>query len=81
MPTEDAKNADPTSQLPRRDSATNKNVNHQMDENLSRESDTPVEDSVETDKLSDSKSEYGGQAGPEPTRYGVWEKNGRCTDF
>ena len=81
MPTEDAKNADPTSQLPRKDSAITKNVNHQMDENLSRESDTPVEDSVETDKLSDSKSEYGGQAGPEPTRYGDWEKNGRCTDF
>lgn len=26
-------------------------------------------------------TEHGGQAGPEPTRYGDWEKNGRCTDF
>jgi len=26
-------------------------------------------------------TEIGGQAGPEPTRYGDWEKNGRCTDF
>jgi hypothetical protein len=25
--------------------------------------------------------EIGGQQGPEPTRYGDWEKNGRCTDF
>ena len=25
--------------------------------------------------------EQGGQAGPEPTRYGDWEKNGRVTDF
>jgi len=25
--------------------------------------------------------EYGGQKGPEPTRYGDWEKAGRCTDF
>jgi len=25
--------------------------------------------------------ELGGQTGPEPTRYGDWEKNGRCTDF
>jgi len=25
--------------------------------------------------------ETGGQKGPEPTRYGDWEKNGRCTDF
>lgn len=25
--------------------------------------------------------ESGGQAGLEPTRYGDWEKKGRCTDF
>lgn len=25
--------------------------------------------------------EIGGQEGPEPTRYGDWEKGGRCTDF
>ncbi|MDQ3204978.1 MAG: DUF1674 domain-containing protein [Pseudomonadota bacterium] len=25
--------------------------------------------------------EYGGREGPEPTRYGDWEKNGRCIDF
>ena len=25
--------------------------------------------------------EIGGQQGPEPTRYGDWEKGGRCTDF
>jgi len=25
--------------------------------------------------------EIGGQAGPEPTRFGDWERNGRCTDF
>jgi hypothetical protein len=33
---------------------------------------------------SQSKSlpkEYGGPKGKEPTRYGDWEKNGRCTDF
>lgn len=26
-------------------------------------------------------SETGGPKGPEPTRYGDWEKNGRCIDF
>ena len=26
-------------------------------------------------------SETGGPKGPEPTRYGDWEQNGRCTDF
>jgi hypothetical protein len=25
--------------------------------------------------------EIGGTAGPEPTRFGDWEKNGRCIDF
>jgi hypothetical protein len=25
--------------------------------------------------------EIGGPPGPEPTRYGDWEKNGRCIDF
>lgn len=25
--------------------------------------------------------EHGGPKGPEPTRYGDWEKNGRCIDF
>jgi hypothetical protein len=25
--------------------------------------------------------EIGGPAGPEPTRFGDWEKNGRCIDF
>ena len=26
-------------------------------------------------------TEYGGPRGKEPTRYGDWEKNGRCIDF
>jgi len=25
--------------------------------------------------------ELGGPAGPEPTRYGDWERKGRCIDF
>ena len=32
-------------------------------------------------KTDNSISEEGGPKGPEPTRYGDWEKNGRCTDF
>lgn len=27
------------------------------------------------------EGEIGGVGGPEPTRYGDWEKNGRCIDF
>ncbi len=29
----------------------------------------------------ESKKEIGGPSGPEPTRYGDWEVNGRCIDF
>ncbi len=28
-----------------------------------------------------SAKEVGGRDGPDPTRYGDWEKNGRCVDF
>jgi hypothetical protein len=26
-------------------------------------------------------TEIGGREGPEPTRFGDWERNGRCIDF
>jgi len=35
----------------------------------------------EKDLPASRPSESGGQAGLEPTRYGDWEKKGRCTDF
>jgi hypothetical protein len=28
-----------------------------------------------------ARVEIGGPQGPEPTRFGDWEKNGRCIDF
>ncbi len=39
--------------------------------------------SVETspESLKPIAPEMGGREGPEPTRYGDWEKNGRCIDF
>jgi hypothetical protein len=36
---------------------------------------------VKKNKITKNKKEIGGQKGPEPTRYGDWEKNGRVTDF
>jgi hypothetical protein len=38
----------------------------------------PVEVPVER---APAEQEVGGRPGPEPTRYGDWEKNGRCIDF
>jgi len=50
-----------------------------------------VQESVASHKTSDNKSEdnkktkqikeFGGRGGLEPTRFGDWEKNGRCIDF
>ena len=40
-------------------------------------SDTPASDAGSPDKA----IERGGPKGPEPTRFGDWENNGRCTDF
>ncbi|MBV8307899.1 MAG: DUF1674 domain-containing protein [Gammaproteobacteria bacterium] len=33
------------------------------------------------DRASGRPRELGGRAGPEPTRFGDWEKHGRCIDF
>jgi hypothetical protein len=34
---------------------------------------------VPSDRI--GEREIGGPKGPEPTRYGDWEVNGRCSDF
>ena len=40
-------------------------------------------DAKQVKKVKEPKKpkEIGGQKGPEPTRYGDWEKNGRVSDF
>lgn len=52
-------------------------------------SDTPSSSSLEGSDSTDTTAfppenhpkEYGGRNGPDPVRYGDWEKNGRCIDF
>jgi hypothetical protein len=48
----------------------NKEINNKesKDENVQQHSES-------------SPKEIGGPKGPEPTRYGDWEKKGRCIDF
>ncbi|MGH8317653.1 MAG: DUF1674 domain-containing protein [Steroidobacteraceae bacterium] len=36
---------------------------------------------VTGDPPADARREIGGPAGPEPTRFGDWERKGRCIDF
>lgn len=48
------------------------------------EPDPPPEAATNDQSASEPRSdarEIGGREGPDPTRYGDWEKNGRCIDF
>jgi len=36
---------------------------------------------AETSTAPEDVEEIGGPKGPEPTRFGDWEKGGRCSDF
>jgi hypothetical protein len=36
---------------------------------------------VEGANIKPEVPELGGPSGPEPTRYGDWERRGRCVDF
>ena len=41
----------------------------------------PEQDTGESEAPSSPPREIGGRDGPDPTRYGDWEKAGRCIDF
>ena len=41
----------------------------------------PSQDGETREKSSPPDKETGGRDGPDPTRFGDWEKNGRCIDF
>jgi hypothetical protein len=46
--------------------------------------DKPAADEADEEQAGETEQlprEYGGPKGKEPTRYGDWEKNGRCIDF
>jgi hypothetical protein len=43
--------------------------------------EAPRPDSPESPSEPERPREIGGRDGPEPTRYGDWEKAGRCIDF
>jgi len=44
-------------------------------------SDAQADEDTNTKMQSSKTGEVGGPKGPEPTRYGDWEKKGRCIDF
>ena len=42
---------------------------------------TPGDDRENNNATEVRPREIGGRQGPDPTRYGDWEKGGRCIDF
>lgn len=52
---------------------------HNNDEEAARPDDEAATSG--SDKTGQTPKEIGGRDGPDPTRYGDWEKNGRCIDF
>jgi hypothetical protein len=53
-----------------------------MPESKTTDHNTTANPPPESPRDADSKPvEIGGREGPDPTRYGDWEKNGRCIDF
>jgi hypothetical protein len=61
----------PTSQKPEAPSTADTAVSHKVSEQR---------DAVES-VVTPKHQEIGGRGGLEPTRFGDWEKNGRCIDF
>lgn len=53
--------------------------------NRSQDADTSPDDlaskAEQPEPVKVSVPEVGGPKGPEPTRYGDWERKGRCIDF
>jgi len=57
-----------------------KNPSDKKPEPLHREEDIKKHKEP-ANTLNQKTVEIAGQQGPDPTRYGDWEKGGRCTDF
>ncbi|CAN4085749.1 unnamed protein product [Withania somnifera] len=53
-------------------------VDNKNEENTEVEGDSDEGDNGHVNKKT---GEIGGPKGPEPTRYGDWERGGRCSDF
>jgi hypothetical protein len=53
-----------------------------MSENTQSKDTEAAELDIELDENGQARlKEVGGRKGPEPTRFGDWEMNGKCVDF
>jgi hypothetical protein len=77
-----------TSQLANRVLSSTSHDDHQDEKPIPKDKDKIEEREQEEDEddgggidLNEETGEVGGPKGPEPTRFGDWERNGRCSDF
>jgi len=52
-----------------------------QDSQANRQDESGASDAPQDRSGKPVQKEIGGPQGPEPTRFGDWEKNGRCYDF
>ena len=60
---------------------TAENTDNKAKTGNSKAEDKPADAAPEQSPADAAPTEIGGRDGPDPTRYGDWEKNGRCIDF
>jgi hypothetical protein len=53
----------------------------ELEQLVDKQSSQSVEDVDQSTEDKGDVKEFGGPKGPEPTRYGDWERAGRCSDF
>ncbi|GLU12009.1 hypothetical protein SLE2022_287180 [Rubroshorea leprosula] len=69
-------------QINRQSAVTGEKIETTEKDNLEIEDKVDEENGAEDDDhVNKETGEVGGPRGPEPTRYGDWERNGRCSDF
>lgn len=56
-------------------------IGHTTPEPSQETPEDPAPDATPATPAQPQPREIGGRPGPEPTRYGDWEKDGRCIDF
>jgi len=62
-------------------SATPAAIHSPRDPSVAPVGQAPQADAPRASIAAPAPREIGGPTGPEPTRYGDWEKKGRCIDF
>lgn len=70
-----------TQQLPQENQDQETVKKQEQEEITHQDSQNEEDDEDGGEYVNKETGEIGGPKGPEPTRFGDWERNGRCSDF